>query len=90
VTTGEDLIAGASTRGLLVRVGKDRQAEALGRPGARPLVMRGKAMEGYIRVDPPALNGRTVRAWSRLALPYVQTLPPKSATREPRRATPAR
>jgi len=85
-----NLIAGASTRGLLVRVGKDRQAEALRRPGARPMEMRGRAMAGYVRVDPPALNARTVRAWLRLALPYVQTLPSKSAARKPRRAKPAR
>jgi TfoX/Sxy family transcriptional regulator of competence genes len=82
-----NLLAGASPRGLLLRVGKERQAEALGRPGARPMVMRGRAMAGYVRVDPPALNGRTVRAWLRLALPYVQTLPPKSAARKPRRAS---
>jgi len=81
-----NLIAGASQRGLLLRVGKDRQAEALGRPGARPMVMRGRAMEGYVYVDPPALNERTVRSWLRLALPYVQTLPPKSAARKRPRA----
>ena len=85
-----NLLAGASPRGLLLRVGKDRQAEALGRPGARPMVMRGRAMAGYIRVAPPALNARTVQAWLRLALPYVLTLPPKSAARKPRRATPTR
>jgi TfoX/Sxy family transcriptional regulator of competence genes len=82
-----NLIAGASQRGLLLRVGKDRQAQALGRPGARPMVMRGRAMEGYVYVDPPALNERTVRTWLRLALPYVQTLPPKSAARKPRRVS---
>ncbi|HEY0768613.1 MAG TPA: TfoX/Sxy family protein [Steroidobacteraceae bacterium] len=80
------LIVGASRRGLLVRVGRDRQAEALGKPGARPMVMRGRTMEGYVYVDPPALNERSVRSWLRLALPYVQTLPPKSAPRRRARA----
>ena len=102
VTTGEDLAArvraalvgagavrevGASQRGLRLRVGKDRQAEALGRPGARPMVMRGRAMEGYVYVDPATLNERTVRTWLRPALPYVQTLPPRSAARKPRRVS---
>jgi TfoX/Sxy family transcriptional regulator of competence genes len=42
------LIAGASRRGLLVRVGKDRQAEALGRPGARLDSTRfGEAAQGH-------------------------------------------
>ena len=41
-----NMVAAASRRGLLVRVGKDRQAEALARPGARPMVMRGRTMGG--------------------------------------------
>ena len=36
-----NLVAAASRRGLLLRVGKDRQAEALAQSGARPMVMRG-------------------------------------------------
>jgi TfoX/Sxy family transcriptional regulator of competence genes len=51
-----NMVAGASKRGLLLRVGKDRQGDALAQPGARPMVMRGRTMEGYIYVDPPALN----------------------------------
>jgi TfoX/Sxy family transcriptional regulator of competence genes len=31
-----NLLAGASRRGLLLRVGSDREAEALRQPGARP------------------------------------------------------
>jgi TfoX/Sxy family transcriptional regulator of competence genes len=74
-----NLVAGASQRGLLLRVGKERQGEALARPGARPMIMRGRAMESYVYVDPPALNRRAVQAWLRLAIPYVQTLPSKPA-----------
>jgi len=72
-----NLVAAASRRGLLLRVGKDRQADALARPGARPMVMNGRTMEGYIYVDPPALDGRAVRAWLPLAVAFVQTLPAK-------------
>src|SRR5437016_630954 len=61
-----NLIAGASHRGLLVRVGKDRQREALAQPGARPMQMKGRTMEGYIYVDHPALDDDTVRACVRL------------------------
>jgi TfoX/Sxy family transcriptional regulator of competence genes len=73
-----NLIAGASRRGLLVRVGKQRKVTALARRGARPMVMRGRTMEDYIYVDPPALNERTVKAWLQLAVDFVQTLPRKS------------
>lgn len=72
-----NLVAAASKRGLLVRVGSERQGDALARAGARPMVMRGRTMDGYIYVDPPALTGRGVRAWLRLAVDFVQTLPPK-------------
>lgn len=81
-----NLVAGASKRGLLVRVGKDRQPDALSRSGARPMVMRGRTMEGYIYVDPPALNNRAVQAWMKLAVGFVQTLPPKTAGSRPKRA----
>lgn len=73
-----NLIAGASKRGLLVRVGKTREREALAQPGARPMQMKGRTMEGYIYVDHPALHDRAVRACVRLALPYVLSLPPKA------------
>ncbi len=72
-----NLVAAASKRGLLVRVGKERQGDALVRVGARSMIMRGRTTEGYIYVDPPALTGRAVRAWLRLGVDFVQTLPPK-------------
>jgi len=72
-----NLLAGASRRGLLLRVGSDREAEALRQPGARPMVMRGRTMPGYVYVDPPALTAASVSACLALAIPYVRTLPPK-------------
>ncbi|HEX4618849.1 MAG TPA: TfoX/Sxy family protein [Steroidobacteraceae bacterium] len=83
-----NLLAGASARGLLLRVGRERAGEALGRPGARPMVMRGRTLEGYVYVDPPALSPEAVRGWIELALPYVRALPAKAAKR--RRPKPAR
>jgi TfoX/Sxy family transcriptional regulator of competence genes len=80
-----NLIAGASKRGLLVRLGKDRQGDALAQPGARPMVMRGRTMEGYIYVDPPALNDQAVQKWLQLAVAFVQTLPPKLTGPTPQR-----
>lgn len=75
-----NMIAGASKRGLLLRVGKDREVEAMTHPGARPMEMRGRRMEGYIYIDLPALNNDDVGKWLQLAIPYVVTLPPKIAT----------
>jgi TfoX N-terminal domain. len=72
-----NLLAGASKRGLLLRVGKERQRDALERPGARAMVMRGRTMEDYVYVDPPALNDNALKAWLRMALGFLRTLPAK-------------
>jgi len=73
-----NLLVGASKRGLLLRIGKDQASKALGKPDARPMVMRGKTMEDYLYVDPPGLNTRTVKSWIRLAVDFVSALPPKA------------
>jgi TfoX/Sxy family transcriptional regulator of competence genes len=82
-----NLIAGASRRGLLVRVGSAAQSAALARPGARPMVMRGRTMPGYVYVDPPALDPASVAAWIALAISHVRTLPAKPTARRPARGT---
>jgi TfoX/Sxy family transcriptional regulator of competence genes len=79
-----NMVAAASKRGLLVRVGKDYRSDALAEHGARPMVMRGRTMEGYIYVDPPVLKDRALQRWLQLAVAFVQTLPPKPARQEPK------
>ena len=73
-----NMVAAASKRGLLLRVGKDRQPQALARPGARPMEMRGRTMEGYVYVDHQKLTADDVKEWVQLASAYVQTLPRKT------------
>ncbi len=80
-----NMMAAASKRGLLVRVGKDQQPDALSRPGARPMEMRGRVMEGYVYVDPMTLTDGAMREWLRLALAFVETLPPKASGPKPAR-----
>ncbi len=71
------LLAGASTRGLLLRIGQEHARKALAKPGARPMIMHGRTMKDYIYVDHPALNARAVKSWVRLAVSFVETLPAK-------------
>jgi TfoX/Sxy family transcriptional regulator of competence genes len=78
-----NMVAAASRRGLLLRVGKDRQNEVLARPGARPMEMRGRVMEGYVYVDSPALADGDIEAWLRPAIAFVQTLPAKASGKKP-------
>ena len=75
-----NLLVGASKRGLLLRVGKDRQSQALAKPGTRQMEMRGRPMDGYIYVDPP-IRLDAVRGWVEMAIAFVRTLPPKTKTK---------
>jgi hypothetical protein len=81
-----NMVAAASKRGLLARVGKDRQGAALKHKGTRPMVMRGKPLADYVYVDPPALTPRTLQDLVALAVAFVQTLPAKNAATKPQRA----
>jgi TfoX/Sxy family transcriptional regulator of competence genes len=74
-----NIVAAVSKRGLLLRVGKDRHGDAIARPGARPMEMRGRVMEGYVCVDPQVLDEGKLKTWLDDALAFVKTLPPKAA-----------
>jgi TfoX/Sxy family transcriptional regulator of competence genes len=80
-----NILAAVSKRGLLLRVGKDRHHHALGRPGACPMEMRGRPMEGYVYVDPLALNNDALKTWLDDAFGFVATLPPKPASKTVRK-----
>src|SRR5690606_15669283 len=72
-----NMIAAASDRGLLVRVGEAQVAEALAR-GAEPMVMNGRKMKDFVHVT-GAKDARAVKSWLRLARVFVETLPVKKA-----------
>ena len=59
----------------MFRVGPERMAQALSRPGAQPVIMGGRRMNGFVFVldcDEPALEG-----WINFTLHFVEELPPK-------------
>jgi TfoX/Sxy family transcriptional regulator of competence genes len=80
-----NMIAGASKRGLLLRVGKDSHEHALTRPGARAMEMKSRPVKGYIHVDPADLDDAALRDWLQLALAFVRALPPKPSRPKPGR-----
>jgi TfoX/Sxy family transcriptional regulator of competence genes len=81
-----NMVAGASKRGLLVRVGKDQHTRALARPDAKRMEMFGRPMEGYVFIDPLPRDEQTLREWLDLAVAFVNTLPAKSPRLRSRRA----
>jgi TfoX/Sxy family transcriptional regulator of competence genes len=80
-----NMVAGTSKRGLMVRIGKERQSDALARPHAKRMEMTGRPMEGYVFVDPPPSDDRSLQDWLALAVAFVNTLPPKLPKSRPRR-----
>ena len=73
----DHMLCAGSKRGYLFRVGKERSADALTRPGARIMEMNGRRYEGYIRVDPARCDARALRQWLNLAEKHAAALPPK-------------
>ena len=80
-----NMVVAVSKRGLLLRVGKDRYRDALAWPGARPMEMRGRTMEGYVYVDPPVPTNNALIAWLDEAVAFVMTLPVKAASAKPKK-----
>jgi hypothetical protein len=78
-----NMVAALSKRGLMLRIGRERHVAALARPGVRIVEMRGRAMPGYVSVDPTILIGGALDAWLDEAVAFVRTLPPKIANVKP-------
>ena len=64
--------------GLLVRVDPEQTQALLAEPHAGPMVMRGREMEGWLRVDAKGVRDkRALEKWVRRGVGYAQSLPPK-------------
>ncbi|MFO1183222.1 MAG: DUF1697 domain-containing protein [Bauldia sp.] len=72
-----NMVAAASSRGLMLRLGKDGEAAALGREGVAPVAMRGKPVAGYVRLAEEGLTPASLKRWLKSALAFVATLPAK-------------
>ncbi|KIA66769.1 TfoX/Sxy family protein [Nocardia vulneris] len=63
--------------GLMVRVGGDGMDDALARPGARPLLFRGKPQNGWVLLDEETLDDAALDSWLEWAWECTAELPPK-------------
>ena len=70
---------GARARaGLLARVDPAPSASLQAKPGVEPMVMRGRQMDGWLRVDAEQVRtARSLRPWVERGLAVVRSLPPK-------------
>jgi TfoX/Sxy family transcriptional regulator of competence genes len=64
--------------GLMVRVDPDETEALVTKPHARPFEMRGREMQGWLRVDDEGLRTkRQLEPWVRRGVAYARSLPPK-------------
>jgi TfoX/Sxy family transcriptional regulator of competence genes len=64
--------------GLLLRVEPDETDALLTKPHARPFEMRGRSMQGWLRVDAEGVKTkRELERWVARGVKYARSLPPK-------------
>lgn len=75
---GNMAIAASGQGGLMVRVDPADTEALVAEPGVAPMEMRGRSMNGWIRVDTDAVTSEEALArWVREGLGYARSLPPK-------------
>ena len=76
---GGNLSVAASGRGgLMVRVDPENTQALATRPHALPFEMRGRAMQGWLRIDAEGVRTkRQLEPWVRRGVAYARSLPPK-------------
>jgi len=76
---GHMSVAASGQGGLLVRVEPEETEALASEPHARRFEMRGREMDGWLRVDPEGVETETqLEPWVRRGTSYARSLPPKS------------
>jgi TfoX/Sxy family transcriptional regulator of competence genes len=75
---GNMAVAASGQGGLMVRVDPGDTEALVAKPHARPFEMRGRAMQGWLRVDPAGVRTeRQLEPWVKRGVAYARSLPPK-------------
>jgi TfoX/Sxy family transcriptional regulator of competence genes len=75
---GNMAVAASGQGGLMVRCDPDETDALLQRPHARRFEMRGREMDGWLRVDDDGVRTkRDLERWVRTGAVYARSLPPK-------------
>jgi TfoX/Sxy family transcriptional regulator of competence genes len=75
---GNMAVAASGQGGLLVRVGPAEGERLLSSTHVSAMVMRGREMKGWLRVDADGVRTkRTLQAWVRRGVAFARSLPPK-------------
>ncbi|HEY4426885.1 MAG TPA: TfoX/Sxy family protein [Solirubrobacteraceae bacterium] len=75
---GNMSVSASGQGGLLLRVDPAQTDELLGKPQAEPFEMRGRVMQGWLRVAPEGLRTkRDLKRWVDRGVAYARSLPAK-------------
>ena len=75
---GNMAVAASGQGGLMLRVDPNETEKLLAKPHARPLEMRGRQLEGWLRVDDEGVRTkRQLEPWVKRGVAYARSLPPK-------------
>jgi len=78
LTAGHMSVSVSGRGGLLLRCDPAETEALCTKPGAGPFEMRGKEMDGWLRVDPDAVQTkRQLERWVSRGVEYARSLPPK-------------
>ena len=72
-----NMLCVAAKERYMFRVGGEREADALARPGASPMDITGRPMKGFVWVDASVVGDADLADWISLAERYVASLPAK-------------
>jgi len=75
---GNMAVAASGQGGLMVRVEPEETDSLAAKPHARRFEMRGREMQGWLRVDEEGVRTkRQLEPWVRRGVAYARSLPPK-------------
>lgn len=78
LVNGNMAVSASGQGGLLLRVHPDETDSLVREAGVTRFEMRGRAMDGWIRIDPSAVaSDRELTRWVRVGVAYAASLPPK-------------
>ncbi len=78
LVAGHMAVAASGKGGLMLRVGPGETDALMAKPHAGPFEMRGRPMQGWLRVDAEGLRTkRQLEPWIRRGVAHARSLPPK-------------
>ncbi|HWD84306.1 MAG TPA: TfoX/Sxy family protein [Solirubrobacteraceae bacterium] len=83
---GHMSVAASNQGGLLLRIDPQQTEALVAEPHAEAFVMRGRAMDGWLRVEPEGVETRAqLERWVAQGVAYAKSLPPRSGAQDPSR-----